>query len=109
MHPWLKVNDATYLHNTFEQYAVSSTNLLKYFKALQQNKHPRKVGFPHYRSLRRDLCGFSGKVVSNNLHVVDATHLKLPKFKQPIRVNSTISLAGWKIKEYRVKQLGDQT
>ena len=109
MHPWLKVNDATGLQKTVEQYAISFKNMLKYFKALQQNKHPRKVGFPHYRSLRRDLCGFSGKVVSNNLHVVDATHLKLPKFKQPIRVNSTISLTGWKIKEYRVKQLGDQT
>ena len=109
MHPWLKVNDSTGLQKTVEQYATSFHNMLNYFKALRKGQHPRKIGFPHYRSLRRDLHGFGGKVINNNLYVVDASHLKLPKFKQPVRVNSTITLAGWEIKEYRVKQLGDQT
>lgn len=41
------------------------------------------------------------------MRVVDENHLKLPKFKEPQRVSSTVDLAGWKIKEYRVRLLGD--
>lgn len=109
MHPWLKINDATGLQKTVAQYGTAFKNMLKYYKQLKQGLHPRKIGFPRYRSLRKDLHGFGGKSDHNNIYVVDETHLKLPKFKQPVRVNSTINLAGWKIKEYRVKQLGDHT
>ena len=109
MHPWLKLNDSTGLQKTVEQFATSLKNMLKYYKALKHGEHPRKVGFPRFRSWKHDLHGFSGKNSMGYVKVVDINHIKLPKFKQPIRVNSTKELAGWKIKEYRVKQIGDQT
>lgn len=104
---FLKCNDATGLQKVVERFSTSLKNMLNYYKGLRNGKRPRKIGFPKYKSKKHDLQAFGGKVVNRNLRVVDENHLKLPKFKEPQRVSSTVGLAGWKIKEYRVHLLGD--
>ena len=99
---FLQSNDATGLQAVAECYSTALHNMLNYFKQLKAGRHPRKIGFPHFRSRKHDLHAFGGKVTHANLHVVGHNLIKLPKFKQPQRTSSTNDLAGWKIKTYRV-------
>ncbi len=99
---FLHSNDATGLQAVAERYSTALHNMLNYFKQLKAGRHPRKIGFPHFRSRKYDLHAFGGKVINHNVRVLGHNLVKLPKFKRPQRTSSTNDLSGWKIKAYRV-------